>query len=209
MNDNIITDQNYYVLNGIKVEFYFDKESNGYILEMAEGYSDTLFIPAAINGKPVKYIEFVDWRTSGYDKVIVSEKNTDFKATDGVLFTSDMKELVIYPPEKKDEVFSIPDGVEMIGEDSFVSNKYIRTLIFPKGFRQIVQYALAVCKNLETLYIPETLEKVYFKAFAACDSIKTVYFQGTEDDWRKIDFTDFNQSVTNAKIYFNQNYLQS
>lgn len=206
MNDNIITDQDYYVFDGIKVKFYFDEEFNEYILEMAEGHSDTLFIPSTINNKPVTFIEFVDWGIGGYDKVIVSEKNPYFRAIDGVLFTSDMKELVIYPPEKKDEVYFIPKGVELIGEDSFVSNKYIKTLIFPTGFRQIVQYALACCKNLETLYIPKTLESVLLKAFYFAESVRDVYFEGTEDEWSNINFTDCNWSLTDAEIHFNYDY---
>lgn len=206
MNDNIITDQDYYVINGIKVKFYFDEESNEYTLEMAEGHSDALFIPSTINNKPVTFIEFVDWGIWGYDKVIVSEENPYFRAIDGVLFTSDMKELVIYPPEKKGEVYFIPEGVETIGEDSFVSNKYIKTLIFPTGFRHIVQYALACCKNLETLYIPKTLENVLLKAFYFAESVRDVYFEGTEEEWSNINFTDCNWSLTDAEIYFNYDY---
>lgn len=112
MNDNIITDQDYYVFNGIKVKFYFDEESN----------------------------------------------------------------------------------------------KYIKTLIFPTGFRQIVQYALACCKNLETLYIPKTLESVLLKAFYFAESVRDVYFEGTEEEWSNINFTDCNWSLTDAEIHFNYDY---
>ncbi len=206
MNDNIITNQNYYELNGIKVEFCFDEESNAYILEMGEGYSDTLFIPNTINGKPVKSVEFADWRIGGYDKVVVSEANPHFKAINGVLFTGNMKELVIYPPEKKDEVYFIPYGVEIIGEDSFGSNKYLKTLIFPYGFKLIVQYALAGCKNLETLYLPRTLECVLLKAFYFAESVSKVFFEGTNTEWNNINFTDCNWSLTNAEIHFDYNY---
>lgn len=116
-----------------------------------------------------------------------------------------MKRLVMYPPEKKNEVYLIPNGVEEIGEDSFCNN-YIKTLIFPLGIKYIIQYSIG-CRNLETLYIPKTLEKVYFKAFAGCNLIKTVYYQGTEEEWNNIDFTDFNQSVTEADIRFSHNYF--
>ncbi|HRU98843.1 MAG TPA: leucine-rich repeat protein [Ruminococcus sp.] len=206
MNGNIITDKDYYELNGIRIEFYFDAESDGYILEWAGGHSDTLFIPNTINGKPVKYIEFADWGTGGYDKVIVSENNPYFKAVDGVLFTGDMKELLIYPIEKKDKVYFIPDGVELIGEDSFNSNKYINTLVFPHRFKLIVQYTLAVCENLETLYLPATLERVLLKAFYAAGPLRNVYYEGTEQDWNNIDFTDCNWSLTDAEIHFNYDY---
>lgn len=206
MNDNIITDQNYYMFNGVKIEFYFDEELNGYILNMAEGSSDTLFIPSTINGKPVVYIELPEWEIWDFEKVIVSENNSHFRAIDGVLFSGDMKELLIYPPEKKDEVYFIPNGVEEIGDESFEANKYLKTLIFPKGFKLIVQYALAGCKNLETLYLPKTLERVLLKAFLFADSVKNVYFEGTEQEWNNINFTDCNWSLTGAEIHFNYDY---
>ena len=206
MINHIITDQNYYTLNGIKVEFYFDEESNECILEMAEGHADTLFIPNTINGKPVTFIEFADWRAGGFDRVIVSENNSYFQTIDGVLFTADKKELLIYPPQKKDEVYVIPDGVEIIGEDTFCSNHYIKTLVFPKGFRLIVQYALACCKSLETVYLPQSLEKVLLKAFYFTEPMKHVYFDGSEQQWHTINFTDCNWSLTDAEIHFHHDY---
>lgn len=192
MNDNISTYQNYYIFNGIKIKFFYDEEIDGYVLTEAKGELDDFFIPNTINGKPIKDINgSILWELTGYDKISVSNDNSNFQVVDGVLFTCDMKRLVIYPPEKKNEIYSVPKGVEEIGEDSFC-NHYIKTLVFPAGLKWIIQYAIE-CRNLETLYIPKTLKKVYFKAFAGCGFIKRIYFEGTEEDWNKIDFTDFNQ----------------
>jgi len=206
VDNNIITYQNHFIFYGIRFEFYFDEKSNEMIIEMAEGQSNTLYIPDKINGIPVSSIEFVDWRISGFDKVIISDDNSNFKVKDGVLFTSDMKELLIYPPEKKDEIYYIPTGVEIIGEDSFSSNKYIKTIIFPNGFRTVVQYALACCHSLETIYFPRTLENILLKAFYFAESVRNVYFEGTEKEWKTILVSDCNWSLTNAEIHFNYDY---
>ncbi len=206
MNDNIITSKNYFICYGITFNYYFDDKSNKMVIEMADGQSDILFIPSKINDIPVSSIEFIDWKIEGFDKVVVSGDNPYFKVIDGVLFSSDMKELLIYPPEKKDEIYYIPDGVEIIGEDSFMSNKYVRTIVFPNGFREIVQYALTCCKSLETIYFPKTLEKVLLKAFYFAESVKNVYFEGTEQEWKKIFFADCNWSLTNTVIHFNYKY---
>ena len=205
MNDNIVTSQNYYMFNGVKIGFFFDEEEDGYILSEAKGQLDELFVPNTVNGKPVKDINGdIFYTLTGFNKVSISEENLNFTTVDGVLFTKGMKKLVIYPPERKDEVYLVPKGVEEIGEDSFC-NRFLKTLVLQTGVKYIIQYSIN-CRNLETLYIPKTLEKVYFKAFAGCDLIKTVYYQGVEEEWNNIDFTDFNKSVTKAEIRFNHDY---
>ena len=204
MAKNVVTNDNYYLFNDIKIEFFFDDDINGYVITEAKGNINELFIPNTINGKPIKDINGnIFWNLTGFDRIIVSEDNDNFTVIDGVLFTKDMKKLIMYPPEKKNKLYIVPEDVEEIGEDSFC-NKYLKTLIFPAGLKWIIQYAIA-CKNLETLYIPRTLKKVYFKAFSGCDSIKEVYYQGTKEDWVMIDFTDFNCSLTEAQVHFNFN----
>lgn len=204
MIDNIIADDNYYVFNGVKIEFFFDDDIDGYVITDATGNINELYIPNTINGKPIKDINGeIFWHLSGFDRVVISEKNDNFTVVDGVLFTKDMKKLIMYPPEKKDNIYRVPEGIEEIGEDSF-GNKYLKTLILPIGLKWIIQYAMA-CKNFETIYIPSSLRKVYFKAFIGCYSIKNVYYQGTKEEWNTIDFTSFNTAITDAKIYFNSN----
>ena len=204
MIKNVVTNDNYYLFNDIKIEFFFDDDINGYVITEAKGNINELFIPNTINGKSIKDINGnIFWNLTGFDRIIFSEYNDNFTVIDGVLFTKDMKKLIMYPPEKKNKIYIVPEGVEEIGEDSFY-NKYLKTLIFPAGLKWIIQYAMA-CKNLETLYIPRMLKKVYFKAFLGCDSIKEVYYQGTKEDWDMIDFTDFNCSLTEAQVHFNSN----
>ena len=47
-----------YCIDELKVHFYFDKDFDGYILESAEEFSETLYILGEIGGKPVIGIEF-------------------------------------------------------------------------------------------------------------------------------------------------------
>ena len=40
-------------------------------------------------------------------------------------------------------------------------------------------------------------------AFRLCTNLKDVYYSGTEEEWKKIDIRDSNDSLSNVKIHFN------
>lgn len=104
-----------------------------------------------------------------------------FRTVDDVLFTYDMKELSIYPLEKMDKNYVIPDGVEITMEDS-LNNRYLENVIFPAGFKKIAQYFLAMCKNLRTIFVPQSLEKVLLKAFYWDENLRDVFYEDSELD---------------------------
>ena len=137
-------------------------------------------------------------------EVYMKSKSDEIYVND-VLFTNDMKTLLLYPSEKKNKVYCVPNGVKEIGEESF-NNEYLEVLVLPYGLKSIVEYAF-YCKNLLELYIPKSLSKVYLKAFCCCDAIKRVYFEGSEQEWNEIDFTLFNDTVKSAEIIFNYDYM--
>ncbi|MCM1578556.1 MAG: leucine-rich repeat domain-containing protein [Ruminococcus sp.] len=98
----------------------------------------------------------------------------------------------------------MPKGVKAVGEDSF-NNPYLKKLYLPEGTEEIIQYAFG-CPNLEEIYIPLTLKKIRLKAFAGCPALKRAYYPGTAEEWERIDFTDFNGSITEAEIIFSRKY---
>ena len=56
MIKNVVTNDNYYLFNDIKIEFFFDDDINGYVITEAKGNINELFIPNTINGKSIKDI---------------------------------------------------------------------------------------------------------------------------------------------------------
>jgi hypothetical protein len=60
--------------------------------------------------------------------------NPNFTAIDGVLFTKDMKHLVAYPIGNTRTAYTVPNGVEQVGETSNYSyNSNLRTVTIPEG----------------------------------------------------------------------------
>ncbi len=64
-------------------------------------------------------------------EITVNNDNPYFTSVNGVLFSKDMKELTAYPPGKKDELFTLPETVEKIGNGAFSSGKYLKDIYIP------------------------------------------------------------------------------
>lgn len=54
------------------------------------------------------------------EDITVAPGNLYYSSLDGVLFNKDRTELLRYPVEKKDEAYSVPDGVRWIEDDAFL-----------------------------------------------------------------------------------------
>lgn len=86
-------------------------------------------------------------------EIDVDENNPNFCSVDGVLYTKDMKKLVAYPVGRDDTSFTVPDGVEEIGERAFAISPSLEEIVFPDSLRTIDKYALYT-ENLKNLTIP-------------------------------------------------------
>lgn len=206
MTENIVTNENYYLIDDTKFYFYFDDEIDGYVITgpSRDTCIEELYIPNSINGIDIKKVEIYNECLRGFDRIRICDNNRRFAVIDDILFSKNMESLIIYPPEKRNKIYCVPAGVKDIEEEAFFFNQYLKKLFLPTGLERIIQYAMGTY-NLETIYIPSTLKKVYFKAFTGCKSLKTVFFQGTAEEWDAIDFTDFNGELTDAEIHFNAN----
>lgn len=74
-------------------------------------------------------------------EIIIEEGHPELSYEDGVLFCFDgfvgEKTLFLYPNNKKDEEYTVPDSVDSIGIDAFFRNKYLRRLNISKNVRTI------------------------------------------------------------------------
>lgn len=169
------------------------------------------------------------------NKITLSHENEHYSLLEGVLYTKDMERLVLYPVDDYRENVTIPDGVvilddyvlmgarmrnlsipdsvQIIGEQAFSNNISLTTLDLGDGVTEIREGAFAYCKNLREVKLPSALVTVGENAFYMCSGIKTIivnknlktvggfsfyssefssppviYYEGTKADWAKIDF---------------------
>lgn len=74
--------------------------------------------------------------------------------------------LVYYPESRLDAHYTVPDGVEIIGEYAFCGNEWLVHVTLPESVRVIEEGAFADCYNLHRVDMPSALESLGAVAFA-------------------------------------------
>lgn len=210
---DVVTNEHFYFSDGGKIHFYYDDEEDGYFLfngfwagEYKGRNSENIarfYIPNTINGKPVVGIDGDTFDgMANLSSFIIEADNKYFKLYQDGLYSKDMKKMLCMPPDYREKTFRVPEGVEFI-MDSALSNDYIDTLILSKGCKRIFEYGVAASKNLKIIYLPKSIEFIGFKAFI-WTSPEEVYYEGSEEDKKRIDFTDlgFNAGIIDAKWHY-------
>lgn len=104
-------------------------------------------------------------------KFEVSDENKNFKVVDGILYSSDMKNLILCPQHSA-EIISIPDEVVTIKEQSFFECDNLKEINIGKNVKYIDEAAFYGCKNLKKVNMSESVKKIRSYAFAECSSLK-------------------------------------
>ena len=103
----------------------------------------------------------------------VDSGNTAFIAKDGVLFSKDMKLLMIYPRGMNNESYVIPKGVETIGVKAFESS-CLNSITITDGVKTIGKDAFIHCDGLSVVVIPDSVETIERGAFFNSCGLRSV-----------------------------------
>lgn len=142
----------------------------------------TVVIPQSVTS--IDGSAFNRCNTSAY---AVEEGNSAFTAVDGILYNSDMTELVAYPNKKETDTLVIPESVTKIGDYAFSTADISGEIILPSATLEIGDYSFADTNapitlneglqrigdyafsgygyGLETLLLPSSLEELGVGAF--------------------------------------------
>lgn len=86
-------------------------------------------------------------------QINVEDGNTNYASRDGILFNSDIDELIIFPVNHSGSEYVVPDGVNKISSYAFVSAKGLRSVNLPSSLSTIGHDAFIGCVNLNTLQV--------------------------------------------------------
>ena len=109
------------------------------------------------------------------ENVHVDAANAVYASVDGVVYTKDMKTLLIYAPGRNKESFVVPNGVTKIGEYAFANCVYLKNVQLPEGVTEIGKHAFSRSKSLQSVQLPQSLVTIGSYAFyndAALNSIR-------------------------------------
>lgn len=192
----------------------YDVEDDGSLaLKRYTGSRENPKIPAEIDGKPVKYL---DYGFNASDKVTtleipatiedirdhcmfgdrletitVAEDNEKYYSKDGMLFykTDD----ILFD---KDELFICPRGKS-------------GAVVVPEGTKVIGGYAFSGCGRITSVKLPESVERIEAGAFCGCTSLTSVNFPAdvteieayTFDGCTSLEALDIPETVTDISQY--------
>lgn len=132
---------------------------------------EVLVIPGSVSSIHVVTFDPIHWGVSHLlCEIQVDGKNQHYCSVDGVLFTKDMKTLVLYPPEKmppENGRYTIPDGVTAIGDYAFCGCD-LKEICIPESVTSIGDYAFCTCLDLTELKLPDGLTTIGDYAFYDC-----------------------------------------
>ena len=114
-----------------------------------------------------------------------------FEFDGNAVYTNDKKRLVYCMSQKTS--FTIPEGVEIIGEMAFRGKKALKNIIIANSVKEIEHDAFYDCDELDNVYVPAGFKVVRSYAFAECDKLKKVTFAGTPDKVSRHTFDDCDQ----------------
>ena len=107
------------------------------------------------------------------------------------VYTNDKKRLVYCMSQETS--FTIPEGVEVIGEMAFRGKKALKNVIIANSVKEIEHDAFYDCDELDNVYVPAGVKVVKSYAFAECDKLKKITFAGTPEKVGRHTFDDCDQ----------------
>ena len=106
------------------------------------------------------------------EEIGVAQDNVRYSSSDGVLYDKKRETLIKCPQGRT--VCSIPNGVKVIGENSFVLCSKLTSLSMPDSVEKIADSAFQVCSALESVVFSRSLKEIGNMAFYSCSSLADV-----------------------------------
>ena len=122
---------------------------------------------------------------AGCDSLVlltVDSSNKNYIAEDSILYTKDRKTLIQYPGGLVQESFTIPNGVEIIGPESFRGQTHLKEIVFSGTVRKIMQKSFNGCTSLTSVELPENIEKIYEYSFQNCTNLCRLYVRNDKQE---------------------------
>lgn len=107
------------------------------------------------------------------ENIIVDANNPKYKSIDGVLFNSDITELVACPNKKANE-YSIPSSVTTIGAFAFYGSNNLTSITLPDSIVNIEEYAFSDCNKLTDAVLGNNVTSIGEYAFHNCTSLANI-----------------------------------
>jgi hypothetical protein len=85
---------------------------------------------------------------------------------------------------------------------AFRHQESLTEITIPDNVISIGNEAFRYCSELTKIVIGKNIEIIDTSAFSDCENLRNVYYRGTAAEWDKITIDQFNDDLSEAKLYF-------
>ena len=124
-----------------------------------------------------------------------------YTSVNGVLFSKDKTELVLYPAGKTDKIYNIPESVTNIGRYAFDHCVSLTNVTIPNNMDSIYEYAFNDCVNLTNIIIPDSVIIMGHGAFNGCTSLTEIKVATKNANYVSVNGVLYNKNKTTLMHY--------
>ena len=111
----------------------------------------------------------------------VDPANPNYTDVDGVLFTKDMKTLVLFPVAhetngERTRAYTVPAGVERLARNSFYKCETLEQVLLPDTLKEMGNMAFFKCSALQLVDLPESVKTLGSDVFSYCKNMKYAFY---------------------------------
>ncbi len=117
--------------------------------------------------------------------------------TDVTINAENINDMALYNCDSLKNV-TIGNSVKSIGNSTFSNCDSLQSVTIGEGVESIGDNAFSGCSNLQSISIPKTLTSFGKDAFLGCKALEKVDYNGSIDEWTKMDFHVENANVKEA-----------
>ena len=105
----------------------------------------------------------------------VASANSQYCASDGILYNKNMSVIIRYPAGKTDSSFTTPQTVSTIGEMTFNQCKNLTEVTFTDNVVAIEDEVFMYCVNLRKIVIPKSVKSIAYNLFTLAGDKACIY----------------------------------
>ena len=125
-----------------------------------------------------------------------NESIEDFVFIDGAKLSRNKETLISY--EGNNELYEIPEGIKVIGEEAFACNSQLQSITIPKSVEVIKSKAFAFCKTLKHVSFKGTSIEIGEYCFSHCEVLYDITLPANTKSIGKCAFS--NTAIDNITI---------
>lgn len=123
---------------------------------------EKVIIPACIS----RIEQYAFYSCKQLKKIEVSPLNNYYASLDGVLYDKEGEELLLYPINKEEKEFVVPDTICALDRYTFNSNNHLEKVVIPNSVTVFGEEVFYYCDGLKEVVMPDDIQHVGGKIFS-------------------------------------------